>query len=79
VLPLMTANVALAVLLLIEDAQVGTIANAALASGIFAATGLVFAPLHGRLTQAGVVRLVRLNWLRTAGWTAQVAVAVTLV
>ncbi|MBA3839616.1 MAG: hypothetical protein M3R46_13970 [Actinomycetota bacterium] len=46
-------------------------ANAAVAVGLFAATGAVYAPLHGELARAfapdRIRALVRLNWLRTAG------------
>ena len=42
-------------------------------------TASVFARLHGRLTQAAVGRLVRLNLLRTIGWTASAGVALGLV
>ncbi|MDA0141679.1 hypothetical protein [Solirubrobacter deserti] len=50
---------------------------------MLAVTGLVFAPLHGRLERAAskpaLLVLVRANWLRTTAWTAQVACAATLV
>jgi hypothetical protein len=39
---------------------------------------LVYGPMHDGLEPGGVARLVRLNWLRTAVWTAQLAVAVAL-
>ena len=42
-------------------------------------TATVFARLHGRLTQGAVGRLVRLNLLRTVGWTASAGVALALV
>ena len=42
-------------------------------------TGTVFARLHGRLTQGAVGRLVRLNLLRTVGWTASAGVALAVV
>lgn len=85
VLPLMVANVGLALALLLDGAQPEGVAvlNAALAGGVFLATGLVYAPMHGRLSTAHdpdlIRRLVRLNWLRTVAWTAQVACAVALV
>jgi hypothetical protein len=83
VAPLMLANVVLAAALLLDDAGGLAVANAALAGGVFAATGAVYAPLHGQLARghAGdvIARLVRLNWARTAAWTAQVAVAAALV
>jgi len=80
--PLMSANVGLAIALLTEHASGLRIANAALACGLFAVTGLLFAPLHGRLeraaTEHAVRVLVRANWVRTIAWTAQVVVAVAL-
>lgn len=85
VLPLMVANVALAVALLLDGARPEGVAilNAALAGGVFLATGLVYAPMHGRLAAAHdadlIRRLVRFNWLRTAAWTAQVGCAIALV
>ncbi|QEC49748.1 hypothetical protein FSW04_20680 [Baekduia soli] len=82
VLPLMVADVALAVAVLVrEDAALGA-ANAALAVGLFAITGLVYAPMHGAMaggaTDRQITRLVRANWVRTAAWTAQVVVALAL-
>ena len=57
--------------------------NLALAAGVFAATALVYSPLHGRLAaahdRAAIERLVALNWWRTAAWTAQALVALALV
>ena len=82
-LPLMSANVGVAVLLLIHEGSALATVNAVIAVGLFAATGLVYAPLHGQLAAAfspvHIKRLVRLNWLRTVAWTGQVAVAVALV
>lgn len=84
VLPLMLANVGLAVALLLDPATPDglALANAALAAGIFGATGLVYAPIHGRLAQrhdpALLGTLVRLNWVRTGAWTVQLAVAVAI-
>jgi hypothetical protein len=76
--PLMVANVALA-LVLLTDGSALRVLNAALAGGAFALTGLLFAPLHGRLerraSEPAVRALVRLNWLRTAIWATQVLVA----
>jgi hypothetical protein len=81
--PLMIANVGLAVALLADGGSALRMANACLSAGAFAITGLVFAPMHGRLEQqasaAGVRRLVRANWLRTTAWTAQVIVAIALI
>lgn len=80
VLPMMVANVALGAALVLDDPNGLTVANVTLAGGIFAATGAVFAPLHGRLAadQRQAARLVQLNWARTLAWTAQVAVAAAL-
>ena len=83
VAPLMLANVALALALVVDERSALTGLNAALALGVFAATGACCAPLHGRLEHTAapgaVRRLVAFNWARTLAWTAQVAVAVALV
>lgn len=51
--------------------------------GVWASTGLFFAPLHGRLASgfdpALHRRLVRSNWLRTVAWTARGAAAAAMV
>lgn len=82
VLPVMLANVGIGVAL-VDPGDALTIVNLALAGGLFAVTGLVHAPLHGRLAAGWDPRvhrrLVTLNWLRTAGWSAQVGVALALV
>ena len=82
VLPVMTANVALGVALVLRDPSALAWVNVLLAAGVFAATGGVYGPLHGRLEAAHdrrlIARLVRLNRLRTAAWTAQLAVAIAL-
>lgn len=87
VLPVMAANVLLGALLLAAgpagaDGLLVAV-NAFLAAVMFAGTGLVYAPLHGRLAErwdAATHRvLLRLNWLRTAAWTLQTAVAVAIV
>lgn len=81
--PLMLSAAALSLALLAERGGALAAANAALACGLLLATVLVYAPLHGRLAHgfdaALLARLVRLNWLRTAAWTAQVAVAAAMV
>ena len=80
--PLMMANVGLAVALLADRSGLRVL-NLCLAGACFALTGLVFAPMHGRLERhasaAAVRRLVRANWLRTGLWTAQVLVAIAIV
>ena len=82
VAPLMLANVALAVGVVLDAGTVLRWVNLALAAGVFAATALVYSPLHGRLAathdRAALDRLVALNWWRTAAWTAQALVALTL-
>ena len=81
--PLMLASVGVAVVLAVEDGSGLSVVNAGLAVGVFVLTGLVFAPLHGRLDRAASERavavLVRANWLRTIAWTAQLVCAVALV
>jgi hypothetical protein len=80
--PLMLASVGVAGVLAIDDGSGLSVLNAGLAVGVFVLTGVVFAPLHGRLEHAASERalrvLVRANWVRTIAWTAQVACAVTL-
>jgi hypothetical protein len=82
VLPLMSLAVALSVALLVAHPGVLAWSNAVIAVGQFVATGLFYAPLHGELARGfstdRIQALVRLNWLRTAGWTVQLAVAVAL-
>jgi len=83
VAPLMLANVALAVALVLEAATALRWGNLALAAGVFGATALVYSPLHGRLAaapdRAAIDRLVTLNWGRTAAWTIQALVALALI
>jgi len=80
--PLMLANVVLAVALLADSSALHVL-NACFAGGAFALTGLVFAPMHGRIenraSESAVRLLVRTNWLRTAMWSAQVVVAIAIV
>lgn len=68
---------------LIRDGGPLAFAGAALLVAIWTLTAVVFVPLHGRLQQgvsvaALVARLVRLNWLRTALWSARGVIAVVL-
>jgi hypothetical protein len=83
VAPLMLANVALAVAVVLDAATALRWVNLALAAGVFGATALVYPPLHGRLgaahDDAAIDRLVALNWWRTAAWTVQALVALALV
>lgn len=50
-----------------------------LLAGIWASTGLLQVPLHGRLVRGFddrvVRRLVATNWLRTVGWSARSVIA----
>jgi hypothetical protein len=85
VAPLMVANVALAAAVLLAggpDAALRGL-DAALALAVFTATGTVYSGLHRRLgggwdATLGA-RLVRLNWYRTAAWSAQTAIAALIV
>jgi hypothetical protein len=85
VAPLMVANVALAAAVLLAggpDAALRGL-DAALALAVFTATGTVYSGLHRRLgggwdATLGA-RLVRLNWWRTAAWSAQTAIAALIV
>lgn len=81
--PLMLSSVGVAMVLVLDDVSGLSALNAVLAVGMFVLTGLVFAPLHGRLEREASRRaiglLVRANWLRTIGWTAQVVCAAALV
>jgi hypothetical protein len=80
--PLMLASVGVALVLVAQDGDGLRVLNAGLAVGVFALTGVVFAPMHGRLeygaSERAIRALVRANWLRTIAWTAQVACAVAL-
>jgi hypothetical protein len=83
VAPLMLANVTLAITVVIEAATPLRGVNLLLAAAVFAATVLVYSPLHGRLAaahdRATIDRLVTLNRWRTAAWTAQALVALALI
>ncbi|MEP6955163.1 MAG: hypothetical protein ABI950_13980 [Solirubrobacteraceae bacterium] len=85
VAPLMLVNVALAVAVVIAGDGAAALrwANLALAAGVFAATALVYSPLHGHLGEThdrtAIDHLVTLNWWRTAAWTAQAGVAIALI
>lgn len=82
VLPLMLLNVITAVVLVTQRNEPAAWANAIIVASLFAATGAVYAPIHGDLAREfaadRIHALVRLNWLRTAGWTTQLALAVVL-
>ena len=67
-----------------DEVGVGLVAaGLVLLAIIHASTVLLQVPAHGRLSagfDAAVVgRLVRTNWVRTAGWTARTAVAAAMV
>ena len=79
VAPAMLAHPLVATALLVDRPGPLAAVNLALAAGLLLVTATVFARLHGRLTQAAVGRLVRLNLLRTIGWTASAGVALALV
>jgi hypothetical protein len=59
------------------------IAGLALLGAIHASTVFLQVPLHTRLSEryddAAVARLVRTNWIRTAGWTLRTVVATVIV
>ena len=74
----MLAHPLVATALLVDRPGPLAAVNLALAAGLLLVTATVFARLHGRLTQAAVGRLVRLNVLRTVGWTASAGVALAL-
>jgi hypothetical protein len=78
VAPPMLAHAAVAVALLVERPGVLTGANLALAGGLLGMTATVFVRAHSCLRQARVARLLRLNALRVAAWTASLGVAVAL-
>jgi multisubunit Na+/H+ antiporter MnhB subunit len=83
--PLMLLDVGLAAALVLAGGALPGLRWAALAlgTGTFAATGLLFSPLHGRLGQAHdpalMARLVAWNRWRTAAWTLRAALAIWLV
>src|SRR6476661_5397320 len=83
--PLMLLDVALAAALVLAGGPLGGLraAGLALAVAMFAATGLFFSPLHGRLGRAHdpalIARLVAWNRWRTAAWTARAGLAIWLV
>ncbi len=78
----MLAQLATAAALVLDDARALTVASLALTLGVFAHTFLVAVPDHERLARGPdprvAARLARLNWGRTALWTAQGAVVVAL-
>jgi hypothetical protein len=83
--PLMLLDVGLAAALVLAGGPFAGLRWAALALAVatYAATGLVFSPLHGRLGRAHdpalIARLVAWNRWRTAAWTARTALAIWLV
>lgn len=79
--PVMLAELGLALAL---AARGGTLAWASLTilGAIWASTAWIQVPLHRRLAldpdPTIIERLVRTNWLRTAGWTLRAPLALTL-
>jgi hypothetical protein len=80
--PLMIAEAATALLLVVLAPGPLTVAGAALVGALWASTWLVQAPRHRRLAEgwdpAVHRRLVVHNWARTAMWTARGAIALAL-
>ena len=74
----MLAHPVVGIVLLVERPGALAAANLALAGGLLLVTAGGFTRVHAGLEQADVGRLVRLNALRAAGWTASLGVAVAL-
>lgn len=83
VLPLMLANVGLGIAVAVQHPGSLGYANGAIAVGQFVVTGAYYAPQHSHLARefsaARIAALVRANWARTVGWTAQVVIAAALI
>ena len=81
--PVMLAQAVVAVALVADRPGLPAALNLGLALGLLAATVTLFGALHARLERgwdgAAHRRLLRLNAVRAAAWTAQLAVAVALV
>lgn len=82
VAPLMLAEAATALVLLVADPSPLTVAGALLLGVVWLSTALVQVPLHRRLERGFDVeahrRLVRSNAVRTAAWTGRAAIALAL-
>jgi hypothetical protein len=80
--PLMLGELLCALWLAVRPPYAGPLAwiGLALLAIIWASTGLVQVPLHGRLAEprdraADQKRLVATNWIRTIAWTLRVVIA----
>lgn len=74
VAPLMLAQVALAIALVVRHPSIVTIAYSALVAATWLLTALVAVPIHNELGTTGhdvskIRRLIATNWLRTISWT----------
>jgi hypothetical protein len=78
VAPAMLAHVAVAAVLAVERPGALAVVNLALAAGLLVVTGALFARLHATLRPDALGRLLRLNALRTAAWSASAGVALAL-
>lgn len=82
VAPLMLAEAATALVLVVVDPSALTVVGAALLGVVWLSTALVQVPLHGRLERGFDVhvhrRLVRSNAVRTAAWTGRAVIALAL-
>lgn len=80
--PLMVAELASAIALSQLRPGPLTQLGLGLVVGIWIYTGVLFGPLHGRLSQrqdrGDLDRLVRLNWGRTLAWTLRIPLAILL-
>jgi hypothetical protein len=82
VAPLMLAEAASTLVLLVADPSTLTVVGAALLGVVWLSTALVQVPLHGRLQRGFDAdahrRLVRSNAVRTAAWTGRAVIALAL-
>jgi hypothetical protein len=80
--PLMVVEAITAVVLLIDEVSVLTVTGVALVIVLWLSTAFIQVPCHRRLAggfdAAAHRRLVVGNWLRTATWSARVAIAAAL-
>lgn len=80
--PLMVAEAATAVVLLVLEPEAATLVGALLVAALWASTFLVQVPCHRALSRGWDERihrrLVRTNWLRTGLWTARAGLALVL-
>jgi hypothetical protein len=78
VAPAMLAHVAVAAALAAVRPGALAAVNLALAAGLLVVTAAVFARLHATLRPDTLGRLLRLNALRAAAWSASTGVAIAL-